>query len=243
MVLMKEGLWSIVSGTEQACCDLAARRDRSSALIGLHIQPSLLHCMVMWMTQLLFWRKLADQLQKKTWASKLHLQKRLNSLKLRERDSVNEHIHRLTEIFHELAFSSPVEEDRVVHSLASLPESYGIPVTALEASSEVPSTLGVKAEREAQSRKQLQGSTCLLLKKRAGKCYHCGKTGHFKNCHFLSNDGGQNKKTSQPTLNKASVGQHSEGECDALVVEHVLQAGAMGNWIVNSGATCNIRML
>ena len=65
MVLMKEGLWSIVSGTEQACRDLAACRDRALELIGLHIQPSLLHCMVMRMTQLLFLRKPADQLQKK----------------------------------------------------------------------------------------------------------------------------------------------------------------------------------
>ena len=36
------------------------------------------------------------------------------------------------------------------------------------------------------------------------------------------------------------MGQHSKGECDALVVEHVLQAGVMGNWIVDSGATCHM---
>ena len=92
--------------------------------------------------------------------------------------------------------------------------------------------------KEAASRIYLS-----LAQKRAGKCYHCGKTWHFKNCHFLSNDGGQNKKTSQPTLNKALVGQHTEGDCDALVVEHVLQAGAMGNWIADSSAICHIRML
>ena len=53
---------------------------------------------------------------------------------------MQDHIRILTEIFDELAvISSPVEEeDRVVHLLASLPESYGVFVTALEASSEVP---------------------------------------------------------------------------------------------------------
>ena len=63
------------------------------------------------------WRKLSDQFQKKTQANKLQLRKRLYSLKLREGDSVQDHIRILTEIFDELAvISSPVEEeDRVVH--------------------------------------------------------------------------------------------------------------------------------
>ena len=46
----------------------------------------------------------------------------------------------MTEIFEELAvIGDPVkEEDRVVHLLASLPESYNMLATALEANSEVP---------------------------------------------------------------------------------------------------------
>ena len=46
----------------------------------------------------------------------------------------------MTEIFNELgAIDDPItEEDHVVHLLASLPESYDILVTALEASVEVP---------------------------------------------------------------------------------------------------------
>ena len=54
-------------------------------------------------------------------------------------DSVQDHICILTEIFDELTvIGTPVEEeDRVVHLLASLSESYGVLVTVLEASSEV----------------------------------------------------------------------------------------------------------
>ena len=73
------------------------------------------------------------------------------------------------------------------------------------------------------------------------KCYHCGKLGHLKkNCRLLSNDDGKSKKSSQPGQHKPSVRQHSKRECDTLVVEHVLQAGVMGNWIIDSGATCHI---
>ena len=67
---------------------------------------------------------LSDKFQKKTWANKLVLRRRLYSLKLKEGDSVQKHIREMTEIFEELAvIGDPVEEDRVVHLLASLPES------------------------------------------------------------------------------------------------------------------------
>ena len=61
-------------------------------------------------------------------------------MRLRDGDSIQKHIKDMTEIFNELAaIDDPItEEDRVVHLLASLPESYDILVTALEASVEVP---------------------------------------------------------------------------------------------------------
>ena len=63
---------------------------------------------------------------------------------------MQDYIRILTEIFDELAVSgSPVEEDRVVHLLASLPESYGILVTALEASSKGPMEASSKGPMKA----------------------------------------------------------------------------------------------
>ena len=71
---------------------------------------------------------------------------------------MQDHIPILTEIIDELAvIGSPVEEeDRVVHLLASLPESYGVLVSALEASSKVPK-MDVVTERllhEEQKQKE-----------------------------------------------------------------------------------------
>ena len=161
----------------------------------------------------------------------------------------------MTEIFAELAvIGSPVEEeDRVVHLLASMPESYGVLITALEANSEVPKMEVVTEHLLHEERKQKEKESPISSsskavsvsrsKKVAPKCFHCGKLGHLKKqcCLLPANlEAAKWSRSSQPEANKASVGQHSEGECDALVVEHVLQAGAMGNWIVDSGATCHM---
>ena len=76
----------------------------------------------------------------KMWASKLALRRILYSLNLKEGDSVHNHIKLMTETFNELSVISDSlnEEDRVVHLLTSLPKSYDMLVTALEASQDVP---------------------------------------------------------------------------------------------------------
>ena len=54
--------------------------------------------------------------------------------------SVQEHVKALTEIFNELTVigDNIDDEDRVIYLLASLPDSYEMLVTALEANTEVP---------------------------------------------------------------------------------------------------------
>ena len=88
------------------------------------------------------WEKLAEQFPRKAWANKLNLQHKFFAMKLKECGSVNEHIRIMTELFNELAVIGDAvsKEDRVVHLLASLPESYDVLVTALKSQSEsVPS--------------------------------------------------------------------------------------------------------
>ena len=90
MALMKEGLWGIVSGTENAPPDgeaerrakLGARRDRALAIIVLSVEPMLLYLLGDPEDPVVVWKKLLDYFQKKTWANKLELRRRLYSLKL-----------------------------------------------------------------------------------------------------------------------------------------------------------------
>ena len=116
------------------------RRDKALAIIVLSVDPTLLYLVGDPRDPIVVWTKLADQFQKKTWANKLHLRKRLYSMRLKEGGSVQEHIKTMTETFNALTVIGDkiTEEDRMVHLLASLPDSYCVLVTALEACAEVP---------------------------------------------------------------------------------------------------------
>ena len=197
MALVKDGLWNIVNGTEtipdegqaERRAKFETRRDPALALIVLSVEPSLLYLLGEPEDPVTVWKKLSDQFQKKTWENKLGLRRRLYSLKLKEGDSVQEHIRIMTEIFEELpVIGDPVkEEDRVVHLLASLPESYNMLVTALEASSDVPH-MEVVTERllheERKQKDQEDGEKthlkAMTVTHSQIRCYHCKKLGHIK---------------------------------------------------------------
>ena len=68
---------------------------------------------------------LENQFQKKTWANKLALQRKLHSTKMKDGESVQEHIKTMTKLFNKLSVIEDTvkEEDKVIFLLASLPES------------------------------------------------------------------------------------------------------------------------
>ena len=149
MALMKDDLWTIVSETEPPPADDAteavvskwrSRKNKALATIVLSVDPSLLYLLGEPTEPVDVWKKLKSQFQKKTWANKLGLRRKLYALRLKGGESIQGHIKKLTEIFNELtAIEVPLdEEDKVVQLLASLPESFDTLVTALEANEKVP---------------------------------------------------------------------------------------------------------
>ena len=74
-----------------------------------------------------------------TWENRLALPCKLHTLQLKDRESVQDHIKTLTDLFNELTTVGNVinEEDGIVYPLASLPDSFGALVTAFEANEEV----------------------------------------------------------------------------------------------------------
>ena len=93
MALMKEGLWKIVDGTDVIPnvddAGYVERRDRALAIVVLSIDPTLLYLIGEPTDPKEVWTKLGDQFQKKTWANKLELRRKLHSLRLKEGDAVS----------------------------------------------------------------------------------------------------------------------------------------------------------
>lgn len=261
MALMKEGLWNIVNGTETApgqaqaekYAKFMSRRDKALATIVLSIEPSLLYLLGDPESPVAVWKKLSDQFQKKTWANKLELRRKLYSLRLKEGEPVQKHIKIMTEIFDSLSvIGDPVqEEDRVVHLLASLPESFNMLVTALEANPDIPS-IEVVTERLLHEERKIQdrespraGQKAMTThSKKKIVCHHCGKVGHVKrNCHQFLSDEKKSKSQGRQRAHQVTVKDTSEsdGESDALMISHkVLSTSATSKWIVDSGATCHM---
>ena len=80
------------------------RRDRALAIVVLSIDPTVLYLIGSDPDDpITVWKKLSSHFQKRTWANKLELRRRLYSLRLREGDPVQEHVKKMTEVFEELA--------------------------------------------------------------------------------------------------------------------------------------------
>ena len=76
------------------------------------------------------------------------------------------------------------EEDRVVYLLASLPESYSVLVTALEANADVPSLAIVREkllheETKMKSKPSQEEALAVSFKKKL-RCHFCNKPGQRK---------------------------------------------------------------
>ena len=266
MALIKEDLWSIVEGTEIAPADadklskFLVRKNKALAIIVLAVNTKLLYLLGDPVDPNVVWNKLANQFQKKTWSNKLQLRRKLYSLRLKDGGSVQDHVKTMTEIFDELSIiGDPIsEEDRVVHLLASLPESFSMMVTALEANAEVPKMEIVTERLLHEERKSCvqenvdrpsvkQENAFAAKKNKMFKCHHCGKPGHIKkNCWSLKNSGGNGSKHSPSNFKEKEKSNCAEvkGENVSLFAAHIssIDDGNLVNnsWIVDSGATCHM---
>ena len=250
MALVREGLWGIVAETETipvaedeagSRAKFIARRDGALAIIVLAVDTKLLYLLGEPTDPVDVWTKLQAQFQKKTWANKLALRRRLHSLQLKDGDSVQEHIKTLTELFNELAVVGDVikEEDRVVYLLASLPDSFNTLVTALEANEDVPKMEVVTerllhAERKRREKDLTAERVMTATKARGLKCFNCKKFGHIqRHCPERSKPV---KKSNSKTRSK-----DDKGDSVGLLAHYVLGASELAHpWIVDSGATSHI---
>ena len=153
-------------------------RNKALATIVLAVEPKLLYLLGDPRDPVEVWKTLINTFQKKTWANKLRLKKKLHSMKLCRGNDLQEHIKQFVKLFAELLIGDNFEEeDRVICLLASIPEA------ALEASEQVPSWDTVVEQLLHVDGERTQNSDAALLikpKKNSSKCFECGKVGQVK---------------------------------------------------------------
>ena len=275
MALMREGLWSIVNATEASPADgvdeatrqkYEARKDRALATIVLSIDTSLLYLLGEPKDPVEVWRKLENQFQKKNWINKLILRRKLHTLRLEAGKSVQDHVKEMTEVFNDLTIiGAPLDdEDKVVHLLASLPESYDTLVTALEANEKVPTMEVVidrltYEERKVKERESSSGAKGLYHRtdysqqkrgRQSIRCHYCKRLGHMqRDCRDKLEAERRKGDVVVSVGNKKPGGahmkskSHKNGASVGLIATHALLANGQDNsekWILDSGATCHI---
>ena len=186
----------------------------------------------------------------------MDLRRKLHSLQLKDGQSAQTHIKAMTELFDSLAVAGEdvSEEDRVVYLLASLPESYNVLVTALEANEDVPK-LEVVTERilhqERKSKEKGQNGDGVLITRRyfktKTKCHYCGRMGHIKKfCRDFKAEKERQKEDKKEKVHKATTVttcEESDSESSGLIARHALAVVSSNEehaWIVDSGATCHM---
>lgn len=239
MLLIKEGLYGFVDGSESAPADTSrlanynSRKNKALANIVLAIDPKLLYLISDPDDPATVWNKLRDTFQKKSWSNKLRLRKKLYSMRLENNGNLQEYLKTCVELFDEMAVIGDAlsEEDKVISLLASLPDSYSVLVTALQAQDSVPSWEAVQERLLHENAKRTEGAASTGAShngdgsalfsgnfkkdfqhkgKKSIKCFHCGLQGHFKrDCRALksqlskSNFSGNNKPSKSQNVSVA----------------------------------------
>ena len=263
MLLTKDELYKIVDGTETAPTEEEAlrkfqiRKDRALAMIVLTIDPKLLYIIGDPEEPSVVWTKLRDTFQKKTWANKLRLKRKLYAMKLEASRNLQEHLRTFIQIFDELAVIGAAleEEDKVINLLASLTDAYATLFTALEASEKVPTWETVveklfhEEEKVKSKSKETIGENKTLYskntKKIPPKCYECSQVGHIRrNCHQfldktrkrpdLRNDSRQKANTA---VKKSEEDSDEETTLYASGFSASNQNHGQDLWIIDSGAS------
>ena len=190
--------------------------------------------------------------------NRLDLRRKLHSLQLKDGEPVQTHIKLMTELFDSLAVAGETvsEEDRVVYLLASLPKSYNMLVTALEAGADVPRLEVVTErilhqERKLKDKGQLNTEGTLISRKypkaKPKRCNYCGRLGHIKKfCQdFIKAEECQkeDKKVKPQKATPVITYEDSDSENTGLIASHALSVLSPNDqcvWIMDSGATCHM---
>ena len=268
-VLEAKDLWGHVDGTktrpedagQQPAFDRSERKTK--ALLVTSINSDLVYLITECTTSKQIWDKLKERFQRDTIASKLFLKQKFFSLKMKDDDSIEEHLRHMKEITDQLAaINAPIPEDEhIVAILLSLPRTYNTIVTALTAKgdelhlAQVQQALINEEEKRLQSKASKstttgsdRGESALRHEKfhrKPIRCYECNQEGHIsRNCRQKNGQKGYKPKGAwKPGKHKAAPAETACPEEDNEPSDNAFATGLVtaskeeNKWIVDSGAS------
>ncbi|KAK2577939.1 hypothetical protein KPH14_011325, partial [Odynerus spinipes] len=248
LLLIKEGLWDVVSGTLPSTADAAwlLKDGKAKATIGLLVEDDQLIHIRNATSARAAWTALKEYHQKSSLSSKVFLLKRLCRLTLEENGNVEEHLNLMAEIEAQLsAIGQGIQEDLFIALiLSSLPESYNSLISGLESRPEKDLTLSLVKNKllDDYRRRTKNVETCeKVLKTHNGgdaekssqvyilECYFCKKKGHVKkHCYRYKAWKQKHEKANKVTENDTFCFSIKAGNIDK------------GAWYIDSGATSHM---
>ena len=137
MVLIGKDLWELVTGgevlargaTNKAISEFRKRDNKALSLICLAIEPDLKIYVRSAKSSKEAWDALANTFEEKTLSKIIQYRRKLYSVKLKEKQTMTEHVNYVKTLSEHLeALEDPVRErDLVIVLLSSLPEEYKQP--------------------------------------------------------------------------------------------------------------------
>lgn len=202
LLLMKEDVWSTVKDPKPGAADITPawlRRDeKARALIGLGLEDNQLSHVMGVESAAEMWDMLRGYHERGSLSNKIHILRKLCSMRLNESGSMSEHLVEATELVHRLARMGEALQEHLVVAvlLSSLPSSYDPLVTALEGRPEGDLKLDYvkgklldewrrRNEEQKQKTEEALRSTVQYKERRncLWTCFYCGKAGHLRrNC-------------------------------------------------------------
>lgn len=271
MLLIKSRLWKHVQGIgipteteEAALAKWKEADDDARATISLNIEDDQIRHVRDCTSAKQAWTKLKEYHEKSTCTRKTQLMRVICDMKMEEDGDMEMHINQMNEMFGKLASIGEEklsEAWRVPMLLRSLPESYDILVTALEARDEATLTLNVvqsKLIEEYQKKKANSPGTDSLLQVGSSrnynvvKCHFCQCDGHVRNdCEkykrWLKKKSTERQQNGNSNFKMKSNEGLRDGNQSANVISpsqqnyiFVINGCYDNRWIVDSGATCHI---
>lgn len=262
LLLIKEELWTVIEDEAPTGNDLPAwnRKDgKARAHIGLFIEDNQIIHVKSKTTAKLMWTALMEYHQKSTLSSKVRLLRRLCRMLLPEGGNMQLHLNAMDECMDELAtLGEPIAEALAVSLyLSSLPESYGVLITALESRPEADLTKSMvknKLTDEYRRRQEIDSTNDTSVKalkvSNEGKgfdstqafCFFCKKKGHIKaDCRKFA--AWKKKKESETNGKKqANVAQNQNEDTSDFVCLLANRRSKMNTpeWCVDSGASAHM---